>query len=960
MNKFGLFLLDLSTPRPRVLALGRSGILKNMVQILFGTTFLALAFNATGFAQETPRWSKTLESISSSVVSIRIDGTRAFDTEASLSSQATGFVVDAERGLILTNRHVVMPGPVVAEAVFLNREEVALKPVYRDPVHDFGFFRYDPEELRFLKPKELKLVPENAHVGREIRVVGNDAGEQLSILAGTIARLDRQAPSYGRGKYNDFNTFYFQAASGTSGGSSGSPVIDIKGNVVALNAGANTSAASSFFLPLDRIERALDLIREDEAVSRGTLQTVFVYRPFDELTRLGLTQETEALVRESFGESHTGMLVVSQVVPGGPGAEGLEPGDILIRVNGELVTQFVPLEAIMDGFVGQTIDVELERGGINKQLKLPVQDLHDVTPDEFLEFGNAVFHQLSYQQARHFNMPVQGVYVAKPGYVLGSIAVPRGAVMTSIDGKAVDNLEDLARVIENLADRQPAALRFFTFEDPSNEILRVMRMDWKWFRAQHCKRDDELGLWPCESLQGPEKGLAKEPASTRFYGNGDARAKALAASLVMVNFDMPYPLSGVSDQYYHGTGLVVDAKRGLVVVDRNTVPIALGDVSITFASTLEVPGRVEFVHPQHNMAIVSYDPALIGDTPVQTAKFSREALRPGNPVWVVGLQGDHSLVSQGTEVASIDPLLLPLSRTFRFRDSNLEVVSLVNAPENMDGVLADRKGNVKALWSSFAYQGGRDSGQLVRGVPIELVQEMVNAVQTSRPLYSLETEFSLTPLSNVRNLGLPADWIKRLESHNLERRRALQVVRVTGTAPVAEFLRAGDLLLAINGKVVNSFREVERAVQAPTVDVTFWRNGNVETKTIPTVVLDGSGVNRMLAWAGALLQQPYRDMAAQRGIPNEGVYVAYFGFGSPANRYGLWAGRRIVEVDGKATPDLDGFLAAVAQKTDRESVRLKTVTWNNATEVITLKLDNHYWPTYEMRLSDEGWSRVDH
>ena len=44
-------------------------------------------------------------------VSIRVDSTRAFDTEWNSSSQATGFVVDAERGLILTNRHVVTPGP---------------------------------------------------------------------------------------------------------------------------------------------------------------------------------------------------------------------------------------------------------------------------------------------------------------------------------------------------------------------------------------------------------------------------------------------------------------------------------------------------------------------------------------------------------------------------------------------------------------------------------------------------------------------------------------------------------------------------------------------------------------------------------------------------------------------------------------------------------------------------------
>ena len=911
----------------------------------------------SAMAAENTAWGNTLDHIASGVVSIRVDSTRAFDTEWNSSSQATGFVVDAELGLILTNRHVVTPGPVVAEAVFRNNEEVRLTPVYRDPVHDFGFFRYDPRELHYIEPTELPLAPDGAGIGREIRVIGNDAGEQLSILAGTIARLDRKAPEYGRGKYNDFNTFYYQAASGTSGGSSGSPVVNIDGEVVALNAGANNSAASSFFLPLDRVDRALTLIREGQPVTRGTLQTMFERKAFDELKRLGLTANSERLARTSF-PSQTGMLTVEQVIPGSPAAGKLSPGDILLRVNGQLVTEFVPLAGLFDANVGSSVEVEVERGGNSIVEKIEVTDLHAITPDEFLEFGDAIINDLSYQQARHYNRAVSGAYVANPGYLLSKAAIPRGAVIIEVDGRAIAGIDDLEAALDELPDGGRAQIRYVTMDNPQNTVVRMLEMDRVWFPTRRCARNDDTGVWPCRSLGA---GPALEPAkvgSTRLTRFDDPRVRAVAPSLVVVTFDLPYTVSGVADRHYYGTGLIVDKDRGFVVVDRNTVPVAIGDVTVTFAGSLEVKGQVEALHPFHNLAIVSYDPAAIGDTPVEEASFNPTPLKPGDKLWVVGIKGDHQLVHQESTVSSVEPMMLPLSRTLRFRDSNIEGIDLINAPTDVDGVLVDKRGNVSATWSTFSVSAGGDSAQVNRGIGADLVMEFVDIVRQDRPFYSLETEFVYAPLFAARNMGVDEKWIARLEDNNPVHRRALSITRIVAGTSAAQELQNGDLVLAVDGDVVTSFRALERAVQKPAVTVTVWRNGAAQDIDIETAMLSGRGIDRAVSWAGALLQDPHRAMAAQRGIEPEGVYVAFFSYGSPATRYGLWAGRRVVAVDDTPTPDLQTFVDTVAGKQDQASVRVKTVTWNGAVEVITLKLDNQYWPAYEIRRKNGGWLRA--
>lgn len=919
-----------------------------------------LALAPVAFAQTeeaTPGWTRTLERISTGVVAIQIDATRAFDTDWNTSSQATGFVVDAKRGLILTNRHVVTPGPVTAQATFINREEVELQPVYRDPVHDFGFYRYDPSKLRFITPAELPLHPAGAQVGVEIRVVGNDAGEQLSILAGTLARLDREAPDYGTGKYNDFNTFYYQAASGTSGGSSGSPVIDIQGRVLALNAGGSSGAASSFYLPLPRIVRALRLLQAGLPVARGTLQTVFRYTPYDELRRLGLPAGVEAAARRA-APARTGMLVVTEVQPGAPAYGPLAVGDILVAAAGRPIADFDTLGELLDGSVGGSLELSVVRGGEPRTLTLPVQDLHAITPDEYLEIGDGVLHTLSWQMARHMNVPIAGVYVANPGYMFGSAGIPRGAVLTELDGKPVANLGEAMALIGSLGHRQRVTVRYFTMEETRSLQLTTLRIDRAWFPARHCVRNDATGLWPCEALASGPDAPPPGPGTTQFAGTGDRLVDAIAPSLVLIDFSMPYSVSGVTERNYHGTGIVLDAARGLVAVDRNTVPVAIGDVRLTFAGTIEVDGTVEYVHPLHNLAVVRYDPKQLGATPVRAVKFAGRQPATGETVHVVGLHPDNRVVSQQATVASIGPVAFPLSRTLQFRDANLEIMRLVNGPDDYDGLIVDRRGEVLALWSSFAYENGRDLVQQNLGVPAGIVQEMLEYARDGRPLYSAEAEFGLLSLAEARRLGLGEEWIGRMSAHNPERRQVLTIERTVAGSPAAALLRPGDLLLAVDGRIVNSFSDVSAAVRAPQVTLTLWRSGAELALPLRTVELSGRDIERVLIWAGATLQAPHRAMAAQRGIQPDGVFIAFFMYGSPASRYKLWAGRRITEVDGIPVPDLDAFIRAVSGRPDRSSLRLKTVSWNDAVEVITLRLDRHYWPAYELRRSDGGWQRV--
>lgn len=77
----------------------------------------------------------------------------------------------------------------------------------------------------------------------------------------------------------------------------------------------------------------------------------------------------------SGAEQRTGMLVVDSVLPGGPAQGRVQPGDALVRLNGAVLTTFLPLEEALDAAVGGSVKLDIERAGVPMQLDIEVQVL---------------------------------------------------------------------------------------------------------------------------------------------------------------------------------------------------------------------------------------------------------------------------------------------------------------------------------------------------------------------------------------------------------------------------------------------------------------------------------------------------------------------------------------------------------------------------------------------------------
>jgi pro-apoptotic serine protease NMA111 len=802
----------------------------------------------------------------------------------------------------------------------------------------------------------LNLQPESAKVGVEIRVVGNDAGEKLSILSGVISRLDRNAPEYGEG-YCDFNTNYIQAAAAATGGSSGSPVVNLGGNAVALQAGGRVDgAATDYFLPLDRPLRALQCLQKGQQITRGTTQTQWVLKPFDDCRRLGLTPNWESAVRKATPNENS-MLVAEIVLPEGPADGKIQEGDVLIKVNGELLTSFVKLDSILDSNVGGSVNLLIQRGGEDMDVTLNIGDLHAITPDRFVTVAGGSFHSLSYQQARLYAIAVKGVYVCEAAGSFKMENALSGWIIDAVDQKPTPDLDTFIEVMKEIPDRARVVLSYKHIRDLHTKGTSIVHIDRHWHpKMRLSTRNDETGLWDFKDLG--KVVLAKPPVARsadfiQLDGVNLPAAAEIIKSFVKISCNMPVKIDGYPQARKSGFGLVTNAEQGLVVVSRAIVPYDLCDITVTVADSIHVEGKVIFLHPLANYAIVQYDPSLV-NAPVKTAQLSTDTIKQGADTIFVGFNQNFRVVVAKTTVTDITTVAIPANAAApRYRAINLDAITVDTGLSSQcsTGVLIGSDGIVQALWLNYLGERAPGSHKDVEyhlGLATPTLLPILSLVsQGVKPkLNILNMESYVIQMSQARIMGVSEEWIKKVAQANPARHQ-LFMVRKIDCAPVSgpgdvQALQEGDIILTLNDKLITKVSEFDIMYDQESLNALIIRNGKemrIKVGTVPTEDLETS---RAVIFCGAVLQKPHHAVRQQISKLHSDIYVSARSRGSPAYQYGLAPTNFITHVNGVRTPNLDAFVKEVSKIEDNTYFRLRAMTFDNVPWVVTMKKNDHY------------------
>lgn len=391
-------------------------------------------------------------------------------------SLGSGFIISAD-GYVVTNNHVVAPGNRNATiesitVIMPDRTEYEAKLVGRDAASDIAVLKINAKKpLPFVNFGDS----EGARVGDWVIAIGNPFGLGGTVTTGILSAIHRNTGQ--GGAYDRF----LQTDASINRGNSGGPMFDLNGNVIGINnaiispTGGNVGIG--FAIPAEVAVPIVNKLKKGEKIERGYLGVQISPLTEDLADSLGL--------KKNRGE------FVQSVVPGeGAANAGIQPGDVVVKVNGQEVTPDQNLSYLVANLpVGTSVPIELLRNGktvkVNATLgKRPSEEelaSNSFDPDAQDDALNDQDDGASAQAtAEALGLSVVdltpviarqiGVSSSQRGVVVSTVdpssdaaqkGIRRGYLITSVNRRPVNSASDLDREISSVkrANREAVLLQ---------------------------------------------------------------------------------------------------------------------------------------------------------------------------------------------------------------------------------------------------------------------------------------------------------------------------------------------------------------------------------------------------------------------------------------------------------------------------------------------------------------------
>jgi serine protease DegQ len=346
-------------------------------------------------------------------------------------SAGSGVVIDARRGYVITNHHVIE----AAEAIVVtlkDRRKLTAKLVGSDPGTDIALLKVAPEGLTALALGDSEAL----EVGDFVVAIGNPFGLGQTVTSGIVSALGRTGLNI-QG-YEDF----IQTDASINPGNSGGALINLKGELIGINSviigpsGGNVGIG--FAVPSNMARSVVEQLAEYGEVRRGQLGV--------------LIQDLTPELSEALNLDISDGAVVTRVEPGSPAEDaGIAPGDVVVAVNDVEVTSAADLRNRVGLVrVGGEVSMTLVRDGTRRKIRVRVADVKRVTyagSESAPQLSGAVFQAMGTNHPLHGQ--IDGVVVADVERASRAWQnnIRPGDVIIAINRERVRGIEELSRAM---------------------------------------------------------------------------------------------------------------------------------------------------------------------------------------------------------------------------------------------------------------------------------------------------------------------------------------------------------------------------------------------------------------------------------------------------------------------------------------------------------------------------------